>query len=116
MTSVRTSSVGGKENELAKLKRDLDEALKSLPRFKTKTLDAAYTEPLYLGFDHRPSGVLLLSCIDARDQEGPEEVLSGGFTHWTWEGGKARIRINSIDGLSPDEPTKTFRFTFLVVG
>jgi hypothetical protein len=104
-----------KDKELGELKRDLAAALKKLPSFELKTVNAPYTEPMYLGLKSKPQGVLLLNAIDASDQEDPEAVLSGGFCHCTWEGVKNRMRINSIDGFTPD-PTVLFRFLFMVVG
>lgn len=113
MTEIRGLMSGDKE--LGELKRDLARALAAVPKFTKRKLDSQYTEPMYLAFDHVPEGVWLLSCIDQQFQERPENVLTGGMVHWTYEGGKQRIRINSVDGLSPSN-TRTFRFTFYVVG
>ena len=113
MTNIGAGAGGDKE--LAQLKRDLARTLSSMPKMTKKKLDAPYAEPMYLGFDHRPEGLLLVSCIDAQYQEEPENVLCGGMCHWTYDGGQKRIRIISIDGLTPSS-TRTFRFLFLVVG
>jgi hypothetical protein len=104
-----------KDEELGELKRDIQTALKKVPPFEIKEVGGEYTEPMYILHKTKPQGVLLLSCIDAREQENPENVLTGGFCHSTWDGARSRIRINSIDGFTPD-PTVLYRFTFMVVG
>ena len=113
MTDIR--GMLSKDKELGELKRDLQQKLKSIPRFEIKTINGAYSEPMYLGLKEKPVGLIMLGCMDGRDQEDPESVLGGGFCHCTWEAAKSRLRINSIDGLRPD-PTVLFRFNFLVVG
>ena len=113
MTEIR--GLLSKDKELGELKRDIQSALKNIPKFEVKTINGAYEEPMYLLHKTRPTGVLLLSCFDGRDQEDPQDVLAGVFCHWTWDGVKSRIRINSIDGLTPSA-LMLFRFAFLVVG
>jgi hypothetical protein len=113
VTSV--SSSFSKDKELGELKRELQAALKKIPPLEIKDVIAPYSEPMYLGLTSRPRGVMLLWAVDATDQENPEAYFAGVSCHSTWDGLQNRMRINSIDGLTPD-PSKTFKFSFLVVG
>jgi hypothetical protein len=113
VTSIGSSF--SKDKELGELKRQLQDALKKIPTFDLKDIDGAYVEPMYLAVKSKPRGVLLLQCMDARVQEDPQHSLGGGFVHWTWDGVKSRVRINQIDGFTPDANT-LFRMTFMVVG
>lgn len=111
MADIAVSSIG----KDAELQRVIADVLKKIPRQQLKSLDSAYTEPINLTLDHKPTGIVLVSCVSTFDPEAPEDVLSGGFVHWTWEGAKSRARINSIDGLTP-AAAPVFRFNFWVVG
>lgn len=115
MTDIRVSTGGGEDMELQQLKRDLASVLKKVPPFDFKEVQQPYTEPMYLLVKRKPKGVLLISCVDAVNQEEADNALGGGFCHTTWDGARSRVRINQIDGFTPNGST-VFRFTFMVVG
>jgi hypothetical protein len=101
-----------KDKDLGELARDIDDALALIPTLKIKKFDAPYTEPLDVGYDHAPELVL---CRIRRVSALETPTLTGGFCHFVWDGVRSRIRINSIDGMTP-EPGVIYRFTFMMVG
>lgn len=102
-----------KDADLAEFARNVCDAFDGLPALEIKEFDAPYTEPLYLGADSEPK---ILFCGRIRALTALETpLLTGGLTHFVWEGSKSRLRVNSIDGMTPT-PGTLYRFTFLLVG
>jgi hypothetical protein len=103
-----------KDADVSELARTLRDAFSRIPILSIVTMEGPYTEPLYLGYDHEPAGVMILRVQNISDyMEVP--LKTGGTTHFVWDGTRSRCRIDSIDGMTPTEGA-TYRFTFLMIG
>jgi hypothetical protein len=109
-----SEKVSGKD--VGDFARDVSEALSTIPFLKIKRFEAPYTEPFYVSSNVEPEGLLCLRIIrvgSGQLQQSP--VLTGALCHFTWDGQKRRIVIESIDGMSPS-PGLLFRYSFLLIG
>jgi hypothetical protein len=103
-----------KDADISELARDLRAAFLEIPLLKIVTIEGQYTEPMAIGYDHEPAGVMVLRVQNVRNSaEVP--LRSGGTVHFVWDGTRKRCRIDSIDGMTPLAGA-TYRFTFLMIG
>lgn len=112
MTEAVRKRIWGDANQ-GELARDVDDSLAAIVSTRIKEFDAQYSEPMYVGLPKKPKGMLLINVYNAVTQEAP--LLTGGLVHCVWEGNQKRMRVTSIDGLTP-LPGTTYHFTFLVIG
>lgn len=100
--------------------RDTQQALNTIPRFITQTVEAYYTEPMVLGSPIagiEPESIELTRILSIVTPEQP--VLCGSMVHFVWKPQKNGCQVGSIDGLTPSTTTPyrmTFRFSFPAKG
>ena len=103
-----------KDPDVSELARTLRDAFNAIPVFKIVSVEGPYSEPLTVGYDHEPGGVMVLRVQNISDyMEVP--LKTGGTVHFVWDGTRKNCRITSIDGMSPTQGA-TYRFTYLMIG
>lgn len=103
-----------KDADVSELARTLRDAFRKIPIFVITEVEGPYTEPLSVGYDHEPAGVMVLRVQNISDlMEVP--LKTGGTVHFAWDGTRKRCRIDSIDGMTPTQGA-TYRYTFLMIG
>ena len=108
------------ERNLGEHARDTQQALNTIPRFFTQTLEAHYSEPMTLGSPLagiEPECIELVRITSIATPENP--VLCGSMVHFTWKPQNNGCIVTSIDGLMPSATIKyrfKFRFTFPAKG
>jgi hypothetical protein len=117
-TQLRKQIFG--KQDLGDHARDTQQALNTIPRFFTQTLEAYYAEPMVLGSPVagvEPESVELVRITSIVTPEQP--VLCGSMVHYTWKPQNNGCQVTSIDGLTPSNTIKyrfTFRFSFPAKG
>lgn len=92
--------------------RATQNALMSMPRFVSMTLDSVYSEPMPLNVGaEQPESIELTRIQNTLSLEIP--VLCGSMVHWSFRPDLGGAQILSIDGLSPGSGI-TYRFTFRI--
>ena len=94
---------------IAEAFRDVQQHFDEMVLFRVLKFERLYTEPMYLSLAYEPDGIFAMRIRTVATPDTP--VAHGTAVEYSMENG--RVRINTIDGMTPATPGP-FHFTLLV--